>query len=235
MTEVLKKTSQGRPEAAAKRPAHQSVFEALRDKILFGELAPGQAVTIQGLTDEMGAGITPVREAIRRLISSGALSMMGNRRVIVPNMSIEDVEQLDFMRKSIEPELTRRATSRVDKSLLKTLKELDDKLNQAIADGNIHDYLMFNHGFHTQLYTAAQAPILKATVDRLWLRFGPALRVVCGRYGTMNLPDKHHDLLNALAAGDAEAAALAMQEDVHQGMEQIKEALTSAETRQRFD
>ena len=31
-----------------KRPAHQSVYENIRDLILFGEMAPGQAVTIQG-------------------------------------------------------------------------------------------------------------------------------------------------------------------------------------------
>lgn len=232
---MLKKTSNRDAAGSPKRPAHQSVYETLRDKVLFGELAPGQAVTIQGLTEELDAGITPVREAIRRLISSGALSMMGNRRVIVPNMTLEDIEQLDFMRKSIEPELTRRASPHVDKALLETLNTLDDQLNQAIADGNIHDYLMFNHSFHTRLYDAARAPILKATVDRLWLRFGPALRVVCGRYGTMNLPDKHHDLLNALAAGNAEDAAQAMAEDVHQGMMQIKEALTATGARQRFD
>ena len=29
--------------------------------ILFGEIAPGQAVTIKGLTEALGAGITPVR------------------------------------------------------------------------------------------------------------------------------------------------------------------------------
>ena len=52
-----------------KIPAHETVYRKLRDLVLFGEIAPGQAVTIQGLTDQLDAGMTPVREAIRRLIA----------------------------------------------------------------------------------------------------------------------------------------------------------------------
>lgn len=213
----------------AKRPAHQSVYEQLRDRILFGELAPGQAVTIQGLAEEMGAGMTPVREAIRRLISNGALNMMGNRRVIVPAMTEKDIEQVDFMRKSIEPNLAGRAIPFVDEALLDTLATFDDALNTAIERGDIKAYLMQNYRFHDALYAAADAPILKATVDRLWLRFGPSLRVVCGRYGTLNLPDKHADLLDALATRNRAAAEKAIAEDVEQGMSQIREALMTAQ------
>lgn len=51
----------------AKRPEHQAVYRQIRDMIMFGILVPGQAVTIQGLVDLIGGGMTPVREAIRRL------------------------------------------------------------------------------------------------------------------------------------------------------------------------
>lgn len=212
----------------AKRTAHQSVYEDLRAQILFGELAPGQAVTIQGLTQHSGAGITPVREAIRRLISDGALNMLGNRRVIVPHMTLDDLEQLDFMRKSIEPELARRVVRHLNDELISQLADTDQALNKAISQGDIRNYLIQNYTFHKILYSAARAPILLATVDRMWLRFGPSLRVVCGRHGTLNLPDKHADLLEALRARDAEAAAQAMYEDVEQGTEQIRNALQTA-------
>ena len=65
---------------------------------------------------------------------------------------------------------------------------------------------------------------MAATVDQLWLRFGPSLRVICGRFGTSNLPDKHADLLDAIARRDADGAARAMAEDVAQGMRQIAAA-----------
>lgn len=222
-------------QRTVKRPAHQHVYELLRGRILFGGLAPGQAVTIQGLVDDLEAGMTPVREAIRRLISDGALSMMGNRRVIVPELTSACIEQLDFMRQSLEPKLAKLAVDHIDPAGLDTLKAQDDALNGAIAQGDIPGYLTNNYRFHATLYTIARAPIISATVDRLWLRFAPSLRVVCGRHGTLNLPDKHADLLMALAARDKDAAERAMAEDVHQGMLQIRDALHEAVPAERFD
>ncbi|HAY91180.1 MAG TPA: GntR family transcriptional regulator, partial [Rhodobacteraceae bacterium] len=54
-------------------PAHEMTYRALKELLLFGEIAPGQAVTIQGLVARLDVGMTPVREALRRLISEGAL------------------------------------------------------------------------------------------------------------------------------------------------------------------
>ena len=213
------------PHASGKLPAHQSVYEKLRSRILFGDLAPGQAVTIQGLTADMDVGMTPVREAIRRLISDGALSMQGNRRVTVPILTMSCIDQLDFMRQTLEPKLTRLAFKHLSDTLVKSLTQHDNALNSAIAQGDIMGYLTHNYRFHSTLYAATEAPILAATVDRLWLRFGPSLRVVCGRYGTLNLPDKHADLLAALALGDEDAAAVAISEDIQQGLDQVRAAL----------
>jgi DNA-binding GntR family transcriptional regulator len=154
--------------------------------------------------------------------------MRGNRRVIVPELTIACIDQLDFMRQSLEPELARRAVSYIDTTALDLLRNEDEALNAAITQGDIPAYLIHNYKFHAALYASARATILAETVDRLWLRFGPSLRVVCGRYGTMNLPDKHADLLKALTQRDAEAAARTIAEDAHQGMLQIRASLDAA-------
>ena len=107
-------------------PAHETVYRQLRESILFGELAPGQPVTIQGIADMLGAGMTPVREAIRRLTAEGALEFQGNRRVCVPQLTAGNVSELIFARQSIEPQLAMRATERAtDPDLLR----LDDDLS----------------------------------------------------------------------------------------------------------
>ena len=48
-----------------KIPTHEVTYAQLRDMVLFGVLEPGQPVTIQGLIANLGAGMTPVREAIK--------------------------------------------------------------------------------------------------------------------------------------------------------------------------
>ncbi|WP_151979676.1 MULTISPECIES: GntR family transcriptional regulator [unclassified Roseovarius] len=206
-------------------PAHELIYRQLRDLVLFGDLAPGEAVTIQGLSERLGAGMTPVREAIRRLIAEGALEFQGNRRVSVPLLTADNISELIYARQWLDPYLTLRATERASLEDLDWLAGLDDELDRAILRGDLRAYLELNYRFHKRLYEIAQAPILADVADGLWLRFGPSLRVVCGRMGTQNLPDKHKDMLTAMHARDAEAAARAIREDVIQGMEQVRHSL----------
>lgn len=84
-------------------PAHELVYRRLRDMILFGELEPGQPVTIQGLVEHMQVGMTPVREALRRLTAAGALEFQGNRRIIVPVLDASAIEELTLARIALEP------------------------------------------------------------------------------------------------------------------------------------
>lgn len=206
-------------------PAHETVYRQLREMILFGETAPGQPVTIQGLTKTLDAGMTPVREAIRRLTAEGALESQGNRRVCVPQLTVGNINELIYARQAIEPQLVVRATERVTDNNLDQLTEVDRRLDRAISSGNVRAYLELNYRFHAAIYALADAPILSALADSLWLRFGPSLRVVCGRLGTQNLPDQHKEALDAMRAGDAQAAAKSMREDVIQGMEQVRRTI----------
>jgi DNA-binding GntR family transcriptional regulator len=59
----------------------------------------------------------------------------------------------------------------------------------------------------------------------LWLRFGPSLRVVCARFGTESLPDRHGEALAAMRAGDALALGQAIRNDIAQGVDQVRAAL----------
>ncbi len=229
MVDVLKKRAETDMGNAVRIPAHALVYEQLRGLILSGDLAPGQAVTIQGLTEILGAGMTPVREAIRRLISEDALVFQGNRRVTVPSLGAADLKELIFIRKSIESELAARAAPRIDPAGIERLEQIDAQLDAAIMSGDIKGYLTRNHAFHSALYAWADAPIMTGIAERLWLRFGPSLRVVCGRFGTENLPDMHKDILTALRAGDQDAAARSMARDVVQGMDQIARAMNQRE------
>ena len=224
---LVKKTAILESGSATTPPIHEVIYKQLREQILFGEMAPGQAVTIQGLASALNAGMTPVREAIRRLISDGALQFQGNRRVSVPLLTKADVEELIFVRKTVESELARRAAFRIGTAGIARLEQIDSDLDDAIFAGDVQGYLRENYLFHATLYGYADAPIMAEVADRLWLRFGPSLRVVCGRLGTENLPDRHKDLLDGLGAGDVSAVAVAMAQDVEQGMQLVSAMITA--------
>lgn len=211
----------------SKRPDHERAYEGLREMVLYGELAPGQPVTIQGLVEALGLGMTPVREAIRRLTSQGALVFKDNRRVAVPEMTLEQYGELAFARRAIEPELARLAVENLTDRDVDLLETEDRKVDAAIDRGDVRAYLMHNHQFHARLYALSGAEVLLAISEMLWLRSGPSLRVMLGRHGTANLPDLHREALAAMRARDAEGVAEAIRGDIEQGIASVTRSLAT--------
>lgn len=216
-------------------PAHQIAHARLRDMVLFGDLAPGAAVTIEGLVARLDLGMTPVREAIRRLIAEGALQMLGNRRVCVPRLDPDALRDLGYARRAIETRLAEQALGRCDAQVIAQLQAVDAQLDQAIADGDIPAYLRANHAFHFTLYARAGSEVLEALANSLWLRFGPSLRAVClgqgrarGAHGAaLHEPDNHKRALAALASGDSDALRAAIAADIEQGVDNIRAGLSA--------
>lgn len=217
------------PPIAEKIPAHERVYRLIRDRILYGDLAPGQAVTIHGLAAETAASMTPVREAIRRLSAEGALEFQGNRRVSVPRMTPERLAELAFARLAIEVELSEMAAKNAPDDAPALLREIDDALNAAIASGDTKAYMRTNHAFHFTLYRWSGSSILLPLAESLWLRFGPLYRIISGRYGTTNLTDRHEEAINALLRHDSAAVAVAIRGDIEQGLEFVHEALKAGD------
>ncbi len=212
-----------------KIPSHEVTYARLRDMILFGHLAPGAPVTIQGLIGDLGAGMTPVREAIRRLTAEGALLPQGNRRVAVPQLTSALLDQVAFARLTIEPRLAELAAGNLTPGLIDRLQAIDNAVDRAIRSGNIPAYLEANHAFHFALYEASDAAVLVDMARSMWLRFGPSLRVVCARYGSATLPDRHSEALAAMRVGDADGLAAAIQRDISDGVAQVRQAIAEGE------
>ena len=212
-----------------KIPTHEVTYARLRDMILFGLLEPGAPVTIKGLINDLGAGMTPVREALRRLAAEGALLPQGNRRVTVPRVSLALLDQIAFARLTIEPHLAELAAAHLTPALIARLEALDAQVDAAIRAGDITAYLQSNHAFHFALYEASNAPVLVDMARSLWLRFGPSLRIVVARGGALALPDQHGLALSAMREGDGAGLAQALRDDILQGVDQVRTALARGE------
>ncbi len=202
-------------------PRHEVVWRALREMIVTGAFAPGEAVTIQALATRFSVSMTPVREALRRLVAEGALEMLGNRRVRLPEIDRARMVELAIARRALEPHLAEMAASRADAALLERLERLDDAVDAAIERGDVAAYMRANHAFHFTIYRAARSAVLLPIVDGLWLRFAPLYRIVAGKQGTDRLVDQHEAAIRALRAGDAPAARRAIAADIDQGIQLV--------------
>ncbi len=203
-------------EHAPSGPAHERVYRALRRRILHGELAPGQALTLRGVAEALGVSMTPARDAVRRLSAERALETTPTGRVLAPALAPGALAELTAARALLEPELAARALPHVDAALIALLRRIDADVDAAIAHGDAAFYVRANAEFHATLYAAAQAPALLALVESVWLQLNPSMRVITGRAGTAGLVDQHEATLQALAARDAAALRAAIRDDALQ-------------------
>jgi DNA-binding GntR family transcriptional regulator len=205
-------------------PAHERVYRALRGKILSGEMAPGDSVTLRGLAEDLAVSMTPAREAVRRLVAERALSMTASGRVAIPSPDARRLQELFRARELLEPELAVRALPNTGKATISTLRRIDLAIDRYVAEGDAAGYVQANNAFHTTLYALADAPALMALVESVWLQTAPVMRRVYGRLGTASLTDYHEATLAALADRDAAALADAIRRDVTQGAALLHQA-----------
>jgi DNA-binding GntR family transcriptional regulator len=205
-------------------PAHERVYRALRGKILSGEMAPGDSVTLRGLAEDLAVSMTPAREAVRRLVAERALAMTASGRMAIPAPSARRLQELFRARELLEPELAVRALPNTGKSIISTLRRIDLAIDRYVAEGDSAGYVQANNAFHTTLYALADAPALMALVESVWLQTAPVMRRVYGRLGTASLTDYHEATLTALADRNAAALADAIRRDVTQGAALLHQA-----------
>lgn len=202
--------------AAPATIAHDRLYKTLRGRIMHGEVPPGKALTLRGLGREFGVSMTPAREAVRRLVSEGALVMSSSGRVATPDLAPERLEELSAIRALLEPELAARAMPRVHPALLERMSNTNAGISEAIAKRDVVAYIRANLDFHRTLYLRAQAPAMLALAETVWLQLGPTMRALYTRSGRSEAPRHHRAILNALKAGDEAALREAVATDVTQ-------------------
>lgn len=238
MRTTLKSTRALRPGRAAPAKmslnattAHENVYRRLRERILFGGFLPGSAVTLRGLAEELGVSPMPVREAVRRLTAERALEMLDNRRVLVAPMTREKFEQILFARSALEQELAARALPSMTPADIAEIERIDQSIDKAMDQGDVTGYMRSNYLFHFSIYRLANADMLLALVDSIWLQFGPFMRMAYGRMGTSLLEDQHEVAIAAMRRNDSAALRAAIVADIGQGMGFIGEEILGEHAR----
>ena len=201
--------------------AHDQVYRTLRMRIMYGEMRPGQAITLRGVAAEFGVSVTPVREALKRLAAEGALSISVTGRFQTLELSGDRIEELASLRALIEVELATRALPRAHMALVERLQTINDAISVAVAKADAVTYIRSNLEFHRTLYLRAQAPAMLATVETVWLQMGPTMRALYGKLQRQDPPINHRLILAALKAGDEPGLRVAVRADVTQGLRML--------------
>jgi len=208
--------AEGEPAAVA---LNQKAYVILRESLLSGALEPGSMLNLRPLAAHLEMSPMPVREALSRLRSDGAVEALANRAFRVPVLSADSYQEVILMRLRLETCACEKAAVLAKGQDVRRVSQLYEEM-LAIGETSIEEYLAVHRRFHFAIYAIAQMPILSTVVEGLWLRVGPLLRAST-RSRTSKDQIHHGGMVKALKASDPHALVAALREDITDGVEPV--------------
>jgi DNA-binding GntR family transcriptional regulator len=202
------------------------VVELIREAILSAEFKPGDRLLQEEIAKRLNVSPTPVREALRQLEAEGVLDHSPHRGVRVTEIKFEDVREIYLIRAALEALATREAASNLSRTNIAYLRALQTEIEMLIAEDSLKDLRRLNYDLHMAIYNAANMPELYRLIRNLWTKFPwDTLHVLPGRADRS--AHEHQDIIEAIAAGDANLAGQRMQAHIEHGARSLMEFLAS--------
>lgn len=199
-----------------------SAYERLRSMVLSGVIAGGAVIQERRLAEILGLSRTPVREALGRLEGEGLLCREG-RHLLCSSVSVAEVMEILSVRRLLETEAARAAAGLMPAQAVASVRaailDMADPADVTDDDHWANDDLL-----HLSIARASGNNLLQRLVRDLRQRtrmFG--LRRIPGRFDVGK--EEHIAILDAIAAGDATAAAARMQRHLDHAREAILSSL----------
>jgi DNA-binding GntR family transcriptional regulator len=183
------------------------VYETVKDMTVGFRIQPGSRINEVSLARELGASRTPLREALNRLVAENLLSFEKGRGFFCRALDAQEIADLYELRHVIEEAAVRRVARLQPIAELKKLMAFLDETGPEAGDREIEQLTRLDEHFHETLVAlsgnAEMARTLRGVNERI--RF---IRWIDMKNRRRETQGEHHDLVEALIAGD-EALAVA--------------------------
>ena len=123
----------------------------LKSALIVGSLKPGIRLITREIAEQLGTSITPVREALLRLVSSGALQATPAQAFLVPEISLARFREVNQIRKNLEGMAAAAAAVRMTPARLDELRAHVRAFNAAIDEGDMAKALQAKCRVHCHL------------------------------------------------------------------------------------
>jgi DNA-binding GntR family transcriptional regulator len=203
------------------------IYQKLRHDLMAGRYEPGQKLKLRDLAEQLGVSVTPVREALARLVSDQALMQVDRRSVSVAVMDLERYAEVRELRLDLEGRAAEHAAASATPADIAELQAIHARLVAARARDSHADILLENEQFHLTLCRIAGMPVLLRLVELLWLQCGPLMHGMTRWPVAKPKQHPHVTLIKALKARDGAMARTAIQQDIMMATQALQSYLTS--------
>lgn len=189
----------------------EEAYEQIKHKIITCVFKPGEYLNEAWVSEVIGIGRTPVRQAVDRLAQDGLLEVIPRKGVVVKPLGLDEIVQIIEARRINEAFCMRLAAQRATEDDLSAIEDIMLRAAKAKADQNTEQMMLLDREFHIALTRAAHNPVLAGMLQNLHER---SLRFW---FISLGAADRHHEVQNeheaiykALKKRDADKAEAVM-------------------------
>ena len=200
--------SRSRPDAVPSLT--DRAYRELEERIVTLQLEPGEVLSEARLSESLGIGRTPVREALQRLAREGLVVVLPRRGVLVSEFNVQSQLRMVEVRREIENLMARSAARRASEEERERFRDLAAEMRAAARVGDDIRFMRLDREFNQRVSVAARNEFAVKTITlmaglsrRFWFmhnRHVDDLAVTA---------QAHACVAEAIAAGEVEGAAQA--------------------------
>ena len=186
-------------------------YEAVRRMIVRGDLTPGARLSEPDLTEQLGVGRTPLREALLLLSQEGLIHVLPQSGSFVAAIDIDRVREAQFIREHLECGIIREVAARVDKRSLGSIRRLLEQQDEAHDDNDTDRFYDLDEELHATFCRIAGRPGVWRLIHQSKVHMD---RV---RHLSLQIEDRiprligqHRAIFGALSGGDPDCAEAAL-------------------------
>ena len=191
--------------AISRTVLREQVKDVLLQRIVNGDLKPGERLVETRIASELGTSQAPVREALRDLELLRMVESEPFRGARVRAFGDEELVEVYPVRAALEELAAKEATRRLAGDVAELELEVD-AMREAARVGDVSALVRHDIGFHRRMVEAAGNPVL----EQCWKSLGVEGRITISLYGTYVEPEeaaeRHAPILEAIRSGKPGAA-----------------------------
>jgi DNA-binding GntR family transcriptional regulator len=187
------------------------VKQIILDKIESGDFLPGDRLVESLLAGQLGISQTPVREAIRDLVSAGFLDLEPHKGAIVRMLSDDDMNEIYTVRIPLDALAAELVAPHITDDQIRALAEIKEKMVEMAVANDFIQAARFDWKFHLLIIDMSGVKLLRRIYNSLQISQYILVTMRRSPMSLKTLASRHQAIIDALQTRDPEIARQAMQ------------------------
>lgn len=185
----------------------EQVYKIIKDKIIGGEIKPGDWLQEIKLAKTLNVSRSPVREVLKELVGEGLLENIPNKGVFVKILRKKDIYNIFEFREVMEKFAIERSVELASEEDFEVLDEIFLKMKKKYDKNDVNEYCKIDTELHNMLFVMSRNELIFNLVKNVYPLLQPFRIISLSRDGRFKESfDEHKGLIEGIKERNYEKA-----------------------------